>query len=136
MRHDTGQATAFAVVMISALIFVTGLVLDGGLVLAARLRTLGEAQEAARAGARAIDLRIYRQRGDVVLDQSKAAAAAHAYLSSVGTTGTVQVSTNRVTVTVQHTQHTQILSTIGMNSISVRATAQARPAHGITTEIP
>lgn len=136
MRRDAGQATAFTVVMISALVFVTGLVLDGGLVLAARMRALGEAQEAARAGARAIDLLIYRQRGDVVLNQSQAAAAARAYLSSADATGSVHVSANRVTVTVQHTQHTQILNTIGIGSITVQATARARPAHGITTEHP
>lgn len=136
MRRDAGQATAFAVVMISALIFVTGLVLDGGLVLSARLRALGQAQEAARAGARTIDLLIYRQHGRVVLDQDKAAAAARTYLATAGATGTVQVAANRVTVTVHHTQHTQILTTIGITGISVQATATARPARGITTEIP
>lgn len=136
MRGDAGQTTAFATVMISALVFVTGLVLDGGLVLSARLRALGEAQEAARAGARRIDLLTYRERGDMVLNRQDAAAAARAYLASADATGTVRVSADQVTVTVQDTQHTQILSIIGIGSISVRATARARPARGITTEIP
>ncbi|TDD67235.1 hypothetical protein E1293_38310 [Actinomadura darangshiensis] len=136
MRRDYGQATAFAVVMISALVFVTGLVLDGGLVLSARLRALGQAQEAARAGARTIDLLIYRQRGQVVLDQAKAAAAARAYLATAGATGNVRVAAGRVIVTVHRVQRTQILAAIGIVSINVRASASARPVRGITTEIP
>jgi len=44
-----------------ALILVAGLVLDGGLTLAARERALDKAQQAARAGAQAINLATYRQ---------------------------------------------------------------------------
>ncbi|MEU5885018.1 pilus assembly protein TadG-related protein [Spirillospora sp. NPDC047279] len=136
-RHqDSGQVTAFAIVMVSALILVTGLVLDGGLILSARVRAIGEAQEAARAGAQAIDLQVYRTRGDVVLNLPQASAAARAYLSATGASGDVQVSPARVMVTVHRTQPTQILNVIGLGAVQVRATASARAARGITTEIP
>jgi hypothetical protein len=62
-RGDSGQITAMAVVMMAALFLLAGLVLDGGLTLAARERVLGLAQEAARAGAQAVDLAVYRQNG-------------------------------------------------------------------------
>jgi len=42
---------------------VAGLVIDGGLGLAAEVRATDEAQSAARAGAQAIDLAAYRQAG-------------------------------------------------------------------------
>ena len=71
---DSGQVTAFVVVMAAALVLMIGLVLDGGLTLAARERALGEAQEAARAGAQAVNLATYRQDGNLVLDPAQAAA--------------------------------------------------------------
>ena len=74
--------------MAAALVLMIGLVLDGGLTLAARERALGEAQEAARAGAQAVNLAIYRQDGDLVLNPAQAAADADAYLASIGATGT------------------------------------------------
>jgi hypothetical protein len=52
LAGDGGQITALVVVTMAALILLAGLVLDGGLTLAARERALGEAQEAARARAR------------------------------------------------------------------------------------
>ena len=58
--------------MAAALVLMIGLVLDGGLTLAARERALGEAQEAARAGAQAVNLATYRQDGDLVLDPAQA----------------------------------------------------------------
>jgi hypothetical protein len=134
-HRDAGQVTAFTVVMTSALVLVIGLVLDGGLILSARVRALGEAQEAARAGAQAIDLQVYRTRGDVVLDQAQATTAAHTYLASVGASGQVQVTPTRITVTVRRTQHTQILGVIGIGNVTVQAVGSARAVRGITTEV-
>ena len=86
--RDSGQVTAFVVVMAAALVLMIGLVLDGGLTLPARERALGEAQEAARAGAQAVNLAIYRQDGNLVLNPAQAAADADAYLARIGATGT------------------------------------------------
>jgi hypothetical protein len=132
MKPDSGQITAFVVVIFAALVLVAGLVLDGGLILSARLRALNEAQEAARAGAQAIDLATYRSTGTITLDPSQAAAAARAYLTSTGARGDVQVNGDRVTVTVRRTQATQILAVAGIGRVVVHGTAVAHPARGIT----
>ncbi|SRR6266700_5884977 len=129
-QADSGQITAFVVVMMAALILATGLVLDGGLTLGARERALGEAQEAARAGAQAINLAVYRQHGTVVLDPAQAITDARAYLAGTGNSGTVQVRGDVVTVTVTIVQPMQILDAAGLSAITVRATASAIPERG------
>jgi hypothetical protein len=126
----------FVVVMTAALILVAGLVLDGGLTLAARERALGEAQQAARAGAQAINLATYRQNGTLVLDPAQAVADARRYLAATGYQGTVQVTANVVTVQVTVTQQMQILDAAGLGSITVHASASATPERGITGVIP
>jgi Putative Flp pilus-assembly TadE/G-like len=128
---DGGQVTAFVVVIMAALILLAGLVVDGGLTLDAREQALGEAQEAARAGAQAINLAIYRQDGVLVLDPAEAAADARRYLAGSGGTGTVQVTGNQVTVTVTRVQQMQILDAAGLTAITVHATASAVPDLGI-----
>lgn len=129
-RPDSGQVTAFVTVMIAALVLAAGLVLDGGLTLAARERALGEAQEAARAGAQAINLAIYRQDGAVVLNPAQAAADARHYLAATGDNGTVQVTGDTVTVTVARTHKMQILDAAGLGAVTVHATATAVPERG------
>jgi hypothetical protein len=129
---DAGQITAFVVVIMAALILLVGLVLDGGLTLDARERALAEAQEAARAGAQAINLAIYRQNGSLVINPAEAAADARAYLVGIGASGTVSIAGNVVTVTVSIVQPMQILDAAGLESITVHATASAIPERGIT----
>jgi hypothetical protein len=133
---DTGQITAFVVVMMAALILLAGLVLDGGLTLAARERALAEAQEAARAGAQAINLAVYRQNGTLVINPAGARAGALAYLAGTGAAGAVTVAGNTVTVTVTITQPMQILDAAGLRAITVHATASAVPDRGINGVIP
>jgi len=128
---DSGQIAAFVVVMATALVLLAGLVLDGGLTLAARERALDLAQEAARAGVQGINLATYRQTGNLVLSAPLAAADARQYLASTGTQGTVQVTGNTVTVTVTITQPMQILDAAGLSAITVHATASAVPDRSI-----
>ena len=54
--------TAFVVTLAAALILLAGLVLDGGLVLAAKRRAINEAEAAARAGAQQIGRASCRER--------------------------------------------------------------------------
>jgi len=68
-REESGQVTAFVVVFVAALLLMAGLVIDGGLALAAQVRAIDEAQAAARAGAQSLDLRAYRASNAVVLDR-------------------------------------------------------------------
>jgi Flp pilus assembly protein TadG len=131
-REDGGQATAFVVVMVAALLLCAGLVVDGGLALAARVRATDEAQAAARAGAEEIDLATYRTSDTVVLDPTQAAAAAEQYLASTGDRGQVTVAGDTVSVTVETTQPTQILGIVGLHALTESASASATAVRGIT----
>ncbi len=131
-RGEGGQITAFVVVMVAALILCAGLVIDGGLTLAAKVRATDEAQAASRAGAEQINVATYRESGDIVLDPTQATSAAQRYLATTGDRGTVTVIGNTVTVTVEAIQPTQILNLVGIQSLSVSATASASAIRGIT----
>jgi hypothetical protein len=133
--NDEGQITAFVVVMMAALILLAGLVLDGGLTLAARERALGEAQQAARAGAQAVNLTVYRTDGTLILSPGQAVADGRAYLASIGATGTVTVARNTVTATVTIIQDMQILDVAGLRSITVHASASAVPDFGVNQAV-
>ena len=129
---ESGQVTAFVVVMAAALILCAGLVIDGGLTLAAKVRAADEAQSASRAGAEQINLATYRSSGAIVLDSNQATIAAERYLAGTGDHGQVAVDGNTVTVTVVAVQPTQILGIAGLHSLTVSATATASAFRGIT----
>jgi Flp pilus assembly protein TadG len=129
---DCGQVTAFVAVMVAALILCAGLVIDGGLALAAKVRATDEAQAAARAGAEEIDLTTYRQSGTVVLEPIEATNAAEQYLASTGDSGQVAVAGDTVTVSVEANQASQILGIAGLHSFTVSASASAAAVRGIT----
>ena len=124
-RADHGQVTGFAVVMVVAVIALAGLVLDGGLAVAAKADAFADAQGAARAGAQRLDLALYRATGQIRLDPTAAAAAARSWLASAGATGTVSATPQQVRVEVTAAAKTQLLSVVGVGSITVHATATA-----------
>jgi Flp pilus assembly protein TadG len=133
LREDqSGWVTAFVVIIVAAALLFAGLVLDGGLALAAKVRALGEAQEAARAGAQEIDLTAYRVHGTLRLEPLRASSAARSYLAATGHTGTVSVSGNTVNVTVTINESTQLLMLFGIGSITVTGTGRAQPQRGIS----
>ena len=137
MKGDEhGQVTAFVVVFVMALLLFAGLVLDGGLLLAAQRRAMNEAEAAARAGAQAVDIAAYRDSGAIVLEPSRAQASARAYLAQTGHEGEVSVNANEVTVTVRFNQPMQILGIGGLGSVGVSGSGQARAAHGVEREEP
>ncbi|MYW90487.1 hypothetical protein G3I59_32250 [Amycolatopsis rubida] len=131
---EDGRVTAFVVVLVTAIIAFSGLVLDGGLALAGKIRAIGEAQEAARAGAQAIDLSTYRSVGALRLVPRQATILARQYLAAAGDSGTVSVADNTVTVTVTVSQSTQLLGFVGIGSITVTGTGKAQPQRGISGE--
>lgn len=133
---EAGMVTAFVVIMMMALLLVAGLVLDGGLTLAARIQAIAEAQAAARAGAQAVNLNIYRATGTETLDPTTATAAARAYLTATGHTGVVTVTGDEVTVTVHITRPTQILGIAGIRALSATGTGSARAERNPTTVGP
>ncbi|GLZ37875.1 pilus assembly protein TadG-related protein [Actinokineospora sp. NBRC 105648] len=133
---ERGQVTVFVVVIATAVLMFGGLVLDGGLALSAKSRALGQAQEAARAGAQALDLTAYRADGRVRLVPDQARQLAFDYLNAAGASGTVAVDDTTVTVTVTATESTQLLRLVGVDTIQVSSTGSAQPARGIAASAP
>ena len=129
---DSGRASAFAVVLCVALFAVAGLVLDGGLAIAAKVQAFDVAQSAARAGAQELNLTLYRTRGVAELDPGRAAATARAWLASAGVQGTATATTTTVTVTAHRTTSTQLLRAVGVGQLRTSATASATAVHGVT----
>ena len=127
---ESGMVTAFVVIFTLALLLMAGLVLDGGLALAAKVQAIDDAQAAARAGAQAIDIPTYRASGQITLDPAQATADAQRYLAAAGHTGTVSVNGEQVTVTVTITQATQILSLAGINHLTETGTGTATAEQG------
>lgn len=127
------MVTAFVVIFTLALLLLAGLIIDGGLTLAARVRAIDEAQAAARAGAQAINLPLFRATGQVTLEPDQAQAAAEAYLAATGNPGTVSVTGDQVTVAVTVTQPMQILVLAGIGHLSVTGHGSAIAEHGVDT---
>ena len=124
-EDEAGMVTAFVVVFTLALVVMAGLVLDGGLALSAKVQAIDDAQAAARAGAQAIDIPLYRSTGQITLDPAQATTDAERYLAQSGHAGTVTVNGEQVTVTVTINQPTQILSLAGIGHLTVSGTGTA-----------
>ncbi len=130
-RGQAGQVTAFVTMFMVALVFVAGLVVDGGRLIAAKRRANNRAEQAARAGAQAVSVETLRSSGDQVLDEDEAIAAASAFLSRVGTRGTVSVSGDSVTVDVEVPTSMLILGAAGLADKTVTGTGTARNVRGV-----
>ncbi|WP_326596583.1 pilus assembly protein TadG-related protein [Streptomyces sp. NBC_01803] len=131
---DLGQVTAFVVGVFLALWLFAGIVVDGGLALAAKVKAIDNAQEAARTGAQSLDLAALREDGTARLDPVEAEAAAHAYLTATGAVGRVEVTDDTVTVHLTRHQDTQILQLVGLRRLTVTGSAAARAERGTTTQ--
>jgi hypothetical protein len=128
---DQGRVTAFVVVLMTGILALAGIGLDGGLALAAKVRAVGQAEAAARAGAQAVDLTEYRQTGHLRLVPAGAVDAAESYLAAAGATGEVSVQADTVVVTVTATHHTRLLGLVGITDLTVHAEARAHPQPGV-----
>lgn len=130
---DRGSGIAAYMVAMAVVLFAfAGLVLDGGAALTARGQAADTAQQAARAGADALDVGSLRS-GVLRADSAAAVAAAQAVLSAAGVDGQVGVAGSQVTVTAHVTRPTAILSMVGIGEVSGTATYSAFPLHGTTT---
>ena len=135
-ERDRGSAiAAYFLVGVVALFALAGLVLDGGAALAARGQAADVAQQAARAGANALDVASLRTggAGGLTVDAGRARAAAAAVLAAAGVDGDVVVAGSRVTVSTHVEKPAAILSLVGIDHVSGRATHSAIPLHGTTT---
>lgn len=131
---DRGVVTAFVVIFAVALVFMCGLVVDGGRLLNAHRRARDVADSAARAGAQAISDTDAR-RGVIVLDPVAARAEACALLDRTPYTcrsgdATVHVDGDQVTVNIDG--HLGMALLPGP-SASIKEHGHACVAVGITT---
>jgi len=124
LRSDRGSVTAFVAVVATALVMVAGMAYDGGNVVATHGDARAHAQKAARAGAQRIDRDTLRETGAIVLDRDAATAAALAYLTEAGATGTAEVTGATITVTVTAVAPMRILP-VSDRTISARNSATA-----------
>ncbi|WP_435158161.1 hypothetical protein [Amycolatopsis sacchari] len=130
VEDEHGRVTAFVVLITTACLLFAGLVLDGGMALAAKTRAIGQAEEAARAGSQELDLATYRSSGTVRLNPAAAQATAQRYLASVGASGSVTVAGDTVSARVDAHQPTQLLGLVGISDIAVTGDGQAHPDQG------
>ena len=132
-RGERGQAIAFVSGVTLALLLLIGLVVDGGRILSARERALDEAQEAARAGAQQLDQTAVRRGEGAVIDAAAANRAVQRYLQATGDSGSATFSGSDVTVSVSHSLGMDILSLVGIGTVTVSATGSAHAAQGTVT---
>lgn len=127
---ESGAVSTFLAVLALALLAAVGLVVDGGHKVNALREASQLADNAARAGAQAIDLDTLRTDGDLLLLPDQAEQEARDYLTSLGyTTAEVVVDENTISVTVEITFDPLLLPT---GPITVTATETA----GAVTEEP
>jgi uncharacterized membrane protein len=133
LRDESGGAAPLVAVMLLGLLAVAALVVDGGVLFAARRDLQGLADGAARAGAMAVDVHTLRETEDVRLDPEDAEGAASAYLQAAGFRGTSSVSADilSVTVHVSDARPTVMMGLLGVDSVQVEARGIARPRTGI-----
>jgi len=118
------------VILMTALLALAGLAVDGGRLLATRREANAIASGAARAGAQGIDTADL-QHGITRLDHVAAESRARAYLAAANATGSVDVTDNQVTVTVNRVSHPVLLTLIGMGDRVVTGTGSARIVRGL-----
>lgn len=125
---ERGTVSVLFAVLGLSLLMATGLVVDGGRRLGALAEARHLADNAARAGAQALDTDTYRRSGAVVVDPGAAAARVDAYLSVLGHTGTTTVDGPIITVHVELRVATRFLP----GPLYAAATESATAVLGIT----
>jgi hypothetical protein len=129
-RGESGQTIAFVVGITLALLLLIGLTVDGGRILSARERALDEAQEAARVGAQQLDQAALHVSGVTIINPTDANHAVQAYLRATGDTGSVSVQGTDVQVSVQHSLGMDILSLVGLGTVTISESGIAHAAQG------
>lgn len=125
--RDEGSLTVFVVIIFAGLMLFAGIVADGGAALAAKVRALHAAGEAARIGAQELDIAAYHRTGIRTLNLTDADNTARRFLASVPADGTATATTDTVTVHASISHRTWLLSLVGIDTLTMTADATARP---------
>ncbi len=125
LADERGAVSTFLAVIALSLLMAGGLAVDGGRKVNALREASHIADNAARAGAQAVDLDALRTTGDLRLLPSEAVDRVGRYLASLGYSATnVTVNGAAVTVTVDITVDPVLLPT-GPMTVSATETATA-----------
>lgn len=130
-RREQGSATVWMVFATVIILAVCGLVYDGGDLIATKRQAINNAEQAARAGAQAIDTTVLMSTGNVQLDPTEAIARADAFLAANGWSGIATATTTSVSVTVERAHQLEFLQTFGVTKRTVTGNATARPHHDL-----
>jgi Flp pilus assembly protein TadG len=120
--NERGAVSTFLAVLALALLMAAGLAIDGGRKVNALREASHLADNAARAGAQAIDLDTLRTTGTLQLQPDEAVVRVDEYLAPLGHTADVTVTGDTVTVTISLTINPVLLPT---GPITVTATETA-----------
>jgi Flp pilus assembly protein TadG len=125
VARERGAVSTFLAVIALALLMAAGLAIDGGRKVNALRDASHIADNAARAGAQAVDLDTLRTSGELRLLPDQATGRVDQYLASLGYTATQVVVTDAaVTVTVDITVEPVLLPT-GPMTVTATETATA-----------
>ena len=130
---ERGALSIFVAICATALLMLSGLIIDGGGRLRAIERADAVAEEAARAGGQQIDRAALLQDKGIRLDPQAAQNAANAYLGASNVTGTSVATDQTITVSVAMPYHTTMLGLFGIGDITVNGHGSARLVPGVTS---
>ncbi|MBW3613691.1 MAG: hypothetical protein KY439_00050 [Actinobacteria bacterium] len=132
---EAGAVLVFVTIWTLTLLVATGLLYEGGLILAAQRRAFAVAELAAQAGGQALDPASLRAAdGAVLLDPDRASQEVQAYLDDAGYEGTVTATEELVTVRVRVAQPVGLLGLVGLGPVEVVGVGTSRPVSGTTRE--
>jgi Putative Flp pilus-assembly TadE/G-like len=135
-ERERGAVTAMVAVFLVGLLAAAALVYDGGRAITAKRRAINRAEQAARAGARALDPAALRAGQAERVNPDAAREQAEAYLDSVNASGTVTVRGASVEVTITFREPTLLLGLVGVDSFDGTGSAEAVSVRGVGEEDP
>jgi Flp pilus assembly protein TadG len=124
VTDERGAVSTFLAVIALSLLMAAGLAIDGGRKVTTLREASNLADNAARAGAQAVDLDTLRTTGDLRLLPDQAATRVDEYLEPLGHSAIVTVDGDTVTVTVTLTVD-PVLLPIGTITVTATETAAA-----------
>ena len=132
---ERGSASVMLALFLLGLVSVSGLVADGGMVLAERRSLQNLADAAAAAGAMQLDVAAYRESGGAVsLDGAGARRAAAGYLAPAsGVAADVRVAPGAVSIRASRSVGLAFLGVLGLGPVTVSARSHAEPRSGVGT---
>ncbi|SPT53629.1 Flp pilus assembly protein TadG [Actinomyces bovis] len=136
LHLEEGSSSVFAICVVSVMMLLVGLCIDGGRVLNARASLADAAEQAARAGAQKVQADTLRSTDALALDAPAAASAARSYMSSSdagkGSVVTVSTTGSQVTVSARNQVSTGLLALVGMSTINIEVSARAKAVGGVS----